>query len=45
MVGLVQVFFLRGYLKEFFLDTLHSTQNSKEEIFDKEQVTKLFKII
>lgn len=36
-------FFLRGYLKEFFLDTLHSTQNSKEEIFDKEQVLKLFK--
>ena len=35
-------FFLRGYLKEFFLDMINSNENSKEDIFNKDQVLKLF---
>ena len=35
-------FFLRGYLKEFFLDMINSKENSKEDIFNKDQVLKLF---
>ncbi len=35
-------FYLRSYLKEFFLDTINSNQNLTEHVFKKDEVLKLF---